>query len=152
MAQNEDIIDVPQQAKAPSDVKRSLRTGMWVLGLGFGGFILWGVTVPLDEGVPSPATIAVETHSKQIQHPTGGVVAKVNVTEGQKVAQGDVLIELNSTDAKATYDATRIQWLSMRASEARLYAEQMGAARITFPPELLELRADPLAQQQMALQ
>ena len=37
MAQNEDIIDVPQQAKAPSDVKRSLRTGMWVLGLGFGG-------------------------------------------------------------------------------------------------------------------
>lgn len=152
MAQNEDIIDVPQHAKAPSDVKRSLRTGMWVLGLGFGGFILWGVTVPLDEGVPSPATIAVETHSKQIQHPTGGVVAKVNVTEGQKVAQGDVLIELNSTDAKATYDATRIQWLSMRASEARLYAEQMGAARITFPPELLELRADPLAQQQMALQ
>ena len=88
MAQNEDIIDVPQQAKAPSDVKRSLRTGMWVLGLGFGGFILWGVTVPLDEGVPSPATIAVETHSKQIQHPTGGVVAKVNVTEGQKVVVG----------------------------------------------------------------
>lgn len=152
MAHNEDIIDVPQQAKAPSDVKRSLRTGLWVLGLGFGGFILWGVTVPLDEGVPSPATIAVENHAKQIQHPTGGVVAKVNVTEGQKVAKGDVLMELSSTETKANYDATRIQWLSMRASEARLYAEQIGAPRITFPPELLELRTDPLAQQQMALQ
>ena len=152
MAQNEDIIDVPQQPKAPLDVKKALRTGMWVLGLGFGGFLVWAVTVPLDEGVPAPATIAVETHSKPIQHPTGGVVAKVNVTEGQRVAKGDVLLTLTDTDTKATFDSTRIQWLSMRASEARLNAEQVGAPRITFPAELLELRSDPLAQQQMALQ
>lgn len=152
MAQ-QDIIDVPENpSKAPLDVRRALRTGLWILGIGFGGFLLWAVTWPLDEGVPSPATIAVETHAKQIQHPTGGVVAKVNVTEGQTVAKDAVLLELNNTETKAAYDATRIQWLSMRASEARLYAEQVGAARITFPAELLELRADPLAQQQMALQ
>lgn len=152
MAQNEDIIDVPQQPKAPVDVKKALRTGLWVLGLGFGGFVVWAITVPLDEGVPAPATIAVETHSKPIQHPTGGVVAKVNVAEGQKVAKGDVLLTLTDTDTRATFDSTRIQWLSMRASEARLNAEQIGASRIVFPAELLELRSDPLAQQQMALQ
>jgi len=153
MAQKDDIIDVPErESKAPLDVKRSLRMGLWILALGFGGFIVWAVTVPLDEGVPSPATIAVETHAKQIQHPTGGVIAKVNVKEGQRVAKDEVLLTLVDTDTRATFDATRIQWLSMRASEARLFAEQIGAPRITFPPELLVLRTDPIAQQQMALQ
>jgi len=153
MAQNDDIIDVPEKAStAPLDVKRSLRVGLLILGLGFGGFLIWAVTVPLDEGVPSPAVIAVETHSKQIQHPTGGVVASVNVKEGQRVAKNDVLLTLSDVETRAAFDATRIQWLSLRASEARLYAEQIGASRITFPPELLQLRTDPIAQQQITLQ
>ncbi len=145
-------IDVPQPPQAPVDVSRAIRLGLIMLAVGFGGFLLWAVLVPLDEGVPSPATIVVETHSTQIQHPSGGVVASVNVREGQQVKKGEVLLTLTDTDTKAGVDMTKIQWVSMRAAEARLLAEQAGAATITFPPDLVAVRSEPIAQQQMQLQ
>lgn len=145
-------IDIPQPPQAPVDVKSAIRLGLIMLAIGFGGFLLWAVLVPLDEGVPSPATIVVDTHSTQIQHPTGGVVAKVAVREGQQVKKGDVLLTLTDTDTKAGLDSTMIQWISMRAFEARLLAEQAGAATITFPPDLMAVRSEPIAQQQMQLQ
>jgi protease secretion system membrane fusion protein len=141
-----------EAAEAPTDVRRSLRTGWLLLALGFGGFLLWAGLVPLDEGVPAPAVIVIEQQSTQIQHPSGGVVHAVGVREGQKVRAGDVLIQLNDVDTKAGLDTARIQWISLRASEARLLAEQTGAASLAFPPDLLAARAEPIAQQQMALQ
>ncbi len=39
----------------------------------------------------------------QLAAPAAGVVAKVNVVEGQQVEQGDVLVELNSGTATANY-------------------------------------------------
>jgi protease secretion system membrane fusion protein len=68
------------------------------------------------------------------------------------VRSGDVLIQLNDVGSRATLDATRIEWISLRAQEARLLAEQLGAVDITYPPELLALRDDATASQQMALQ
>ena len=37
---------------APNDLGRAGRWGLWALGLGFGGFLLWAALAPLDEGVP----------------------------------------------------------------------------------------------------
>jgi protease secretion system membrane fusion protein len=145
-------IDVPEQPDVPTDVKRALRIGFFMLAVGFGGFVLWAALVPLDEGVPSPATIVIETHNVQIQHATGGVVSQVAVREGQKVNKGDLLLKLTDVDTKAGLDSTRIQWISMRASEARLIAEQTGAPKIGYPPDLMVLRNEPIAQQQMQLQ
>lgn len=129
-----------------------MRTGLLVLGVGLGSFLVWAALAPLDEGVPSPATVVVDTASKIIQHPTGGVVSKVSVREGQRVAKGDVLLELSDVDTKANSDATRILWISLSASEARLKAEQAGVAKVSYPAELLALKTDVLAQQQMGLQ
>jgi membrane fusion protein, protease secretion system len=136
----------------PMDVSSAIRRGFLVLLLGFGGFLLWAVLVPLDEGVPAPATIVVESRSTQIAHPTGGVVAQVNVAEGQRVAKGDVLLRLADVNTRAGQDEAQIQWLSLKALEARLLAEQTGAPQVRFSPELLALKDQTLAQQQMALQ
>lgn len=141
--------DIPP---VPTDVARAIRWGALILLLGFGGFLLWAVLVPLDEGVPAPATIVVEARSTQIAHPTGGVVAEVAVAEGQRVAKGDVLLRLADVNTRAGMDEVRIQWISLRALQARLSAEQTGAQRVSFPPELLAMKDQPLAQQQMALQ
>jgi protease secretion system membrane fusion protein len=40
--------------RASSDTSAVGRTGLWVLGLGVGGFLLWAGLAPLDEGVPTP--------------------------------------------------------------------------------------------------
>ena len=142
----------PAIEEAPTDVSAAIRKGLLLLAVGCGGFLAWAALVPLDEGVPAPAVIVLDQHSTQIQHPTGGVVHAVAVREGQQVRSGDVLIQLNDIGAKASLEATRIQWISLRAQEARLLAEQVGATEISYPPELEAVRGEPMAQQQMALQ
>ncbi|MBX3653117.1 MAG: HlyD family type I secretion periplasmic adaptor subunit [Ramlibacter sp.] len=142
----------PLLAPAPVDVARTLRVGWWILLLGFGGFLLFAILVPLDEGVPAPATIVVENRSTQIQHPTGGVVTELAVHEGQRVTRGEVLLRLADVSARAGLDEVKGQWISLKAAEARLMAEQADRSSVKFPAELLALRDEPLARQQMALQ
>lgn len=149
------IVATPPKVDAlpvPTNVKGALRRALLILVLGFGGFLLWAVLVPLDEGVPAPATIVVEARSTQIGHPSGGVVAEVLVTEGQRVAKGDVLVRLSDVNTKAGQDEVRIQWLSAKALEARLLAEQTGAISVSYPTELMAVKDQGLAQQQMKLQ
>ena len=51
----------------------------------------------------APATADQPAAGAQLAAPSAGVVAKVNVIEGQQVEKGDVLVELNSGTATADY-------------------------------------------------
>ena len=69
----------PPGASAPADTGRAARIGLWALGLGFGGFLLWAGLAPLDEGVPSHGMVAIDTKRKAVQHLSGGIVKAVLV-------------------------------------------------------------------------
>ena len=135
-----------------SDTGRAARIGLWALGLGFGGFLLWAGLAPLDEGVPSQGTVMIDTKRKTVQHLSGGIIQKVAVHEGQTVKEGDTLIELDSATARSNYESVRQRYLSLRAMQGRLTAEQADKDVITFHPDLLEARSDPLIQIQMQTQ
>ena len=135
-----------------SDTGRAARIGLWALGLGFGGFLLWAGLAPLDEGVPSQGTVMIDTKRKTVQHLSGGIIQKVAVQEGQTVKEGDTLIELDSATARSNYESVRQRYLSLRAMQGRLPAEQADKDVITFHPDLLEARSDPLIQIQMQTQ
>ena len=135
-----------------SDTGRAARIGLWALGLGFGGFLLWAGLAPLDEGVPSQGTVMIDTKRKTVQHLSGGIIQKVAVHEGQTVKEGDTLIELDSATARSNYESVRQRYLSLRAMQGRLTAEQADKDAITFHPDLLEARSDPLIQIQMQTQ
>ena len=49
----------------------------------------------------APGKLVVDTNVKKIQHPTGGVVGELLVKEGDRVKQGDVVVRLDGTQAKA---------------------------------------------------
>ena len=88
-------MDQPQGAmkkEAPSDAGRPGRIGLWVLAIGFGGFLLWAALAPLDEGVPAQGTVAIDTKRKAVQHLSGGIVEEVLVREGDEVQEGQLLI------------------------------------------------------------
>lgn len=131
----------PRQSDAPSDPRRVLRLGMLVVLLGIGGFFGWAALAPLDEGVPTQGTVVVESKRKTVQHPTGGVVRELLVREGDAVKAGQVLLRLEPAAARAARESADAQFLTARATESRLLAEQRGAARIEFAPELTA-RAD----------
>jgi protease secretion system membrane fusion protein len=126
---------------------RSARIGLWALGLGFGGFLLWAGFAPLDEGVPSQGAVAIDTKSKAIQHLTGGLVKQVLVREGDRVTEGQLLIRLDEALAKANFEAIRQRYVGLRAMESRLLSEQRGLPKITFHPDVVEASKDPQIQQ-----
>jgi protease secretion system membrane fusion protein len=130
--------------KAPNaDVAGAVRLGLWLLIVGFGGFLLWATLAPIDEGVPAQGVIAVGSKRKSIEHLAGGLIEKILVREGQHVAAGDELVLLNGVQGKAALNATLSQWRSAAATMARLTAEREGAGQIHFPFALTEERNDP---------
>ncbi len=53
-------LDDAADPAGPDDARRIVRIGLWVLGIGFGGFLLWATLAPLDEGVAAPATVSID--------------------------------------------------------------------------------------------
>jgi membrane fusion protein, protease secretion system len=145
-----DISDAAEIARR-SDTRPVIRLGIWVLGVGFGLFLLWAAYAPLDEGVSAPATVSIETRRKTLQHMTGGVVKSVLVKEGSVVKKDDVLIELDDAATRATFEVIQQTYLSQRAMEGRLQAEASGAPSITFHPDLMGSK-DPQTLQHMTVQ
>ena len=146
---------VPSSApneKAPANTGRAARIGLWTLGVGFGGFLLWAAIAPLGEGVPSHGMVTIDTKSKPVQHLTGGIVKQVLVREGDVVKEGQTLIELDAAVARANYESVRQRYLGFRAMQGRLIAEQTGASKVDFHPDLKAAASDPLIRSQMLTQ
>lgn len=144
--------DASASAHPPADTGRAARVGLWALGLGFGGFLLWAGLAPLDEGVPSQGTVMIDTKRKTVQHLSGGIIRQVMVHEGQHVQEGQPLLELDSATMRANYESVRQRYLSLRAMQGRLQAEQADKDSISFHPDLQEAKVDPLIQVQMQTQ
>lgn len=133
----------------PTDTAQPVRLGMWVLGLGFGGFLLWAALAPLDQGVPTVGRVAIDTKSKTVQHLTGGIVSQVFVKEGQFVREGEPLLTIDSALARANHEGIRQKYLGLRAMEGRLVAEQEKRDSIDFHPDLLKSADDAWVRQAM---
>jgi protease secretion system membrane fusion protein len=135
-----------------TDPRAFSRVGWLIVLLGVGGFLLWGLLAPLDKGVPLSGTVAKESNRKAIQHQTGGIVKEILVKDGDVVKAGQVLVRMNGIVAKSAYETTDAQYLTARATEARLNAERDGLKSIKFPDELEQHRNDPRVADLISLQ
>ena len=142
-----DVVDVAYRENilplVNTDASSYTRLGWWIVILGVGGFLLWASVAPLDQGVPVSGTVMVATNRKTIQHPTGGVVEKILVREGDIVKAGQPLVKINDTSVKAQAEMSRGQYFTDRAIMARLVAERDGMQSVVFPQELEAAKADP---------
>ena len=141
-----------QGPRASSDTSSVARTGLWVLGLGFGGFLLWAALAPLDEGVPTIGMVTLDTKRKSVQHLSGGIVKEVLVQEGQQVKEGDPLLRLDGAVAKSNYESVRQRYLGYRTMQSRLFAEQADRDVIEWHADVKAAMNDPLIKQQVSTQ
>lgn len=111
--------------------------GFATIALLFGGFGVWASTGQLAGAVVASGLLVVESNVKKVQHPTGGIVGEILITEGASVQVGDVLMRLDDTVARSTVGVVRSQLDELQAREARLIAERDGAAAISFPEDLM---------------
>lgn len=138
--------DAPLSAttQVETDERPIVRFGMLTLAVGFGGFMLWSVLAPLDEGVPGSGIVSVDTKRKTIQHLRGGIVESLDVREGDRVKSGDVLLKLNDTETRAQLDMSQGQYWTVKAVESRLLAERDGRPQVTFPSDMLAAAKDDI--------
>ncbi len=148
--------ETPSTAVATPDpattAGRAARFGLWALGIGFGGFVLWASLAPLDEGVPAQGMVSIDTKRKTVQHLSGGLVKEVLVKEGDHVKEGQLLVRLDEAVARSVFQAARQRYLGLRAMEGRLLSEQRGQAKIAFHADVLEAAQDPQIQQLISTQ
>ena len=130
----------PNKAAAWSS-RGPVSTGMITLAtlvFGFGG---WSVFTDIDGAIVASGQLEVEQNRQIVQHPDGGVVAKIAVIEGQAVKVGDLLIQLDGSLLNSELAIVEGQLFEMRARRARLEAERDDKDAPVFTGELAELAA-----------
>jgi protease secretion system membrane fusion protein len=106
-------------------------------------FMIWACVAPIDGGVVMKGNVVVAGYRKAVQHPRGGVVQQILISEGQKVKQGQVLIRINPLETDATLAAVQAEYINILVRESRLRALNSGAAAITWSPELAQYGNGP---------
>jgi HlyD family type I secretion membrane fusion protein len=118
----------------------------------FGVFGVWAGTVPLASAVIAPGVVKVMSQRRAVQHLEGGIVKAIFVREGEQVERGQLIARLDTTQLEASLGVLETKLFAGLAIEARLEAEQAGAAEVSFPDELLLNKARREAQASMVNQ
>lgn len=103
------------------------------------GFGTWATTTRISGAIVAPGAIEVEQNRQVVQHLDGGVVASIEVHEGDRVRKGQVLIRLDAEDVASELTIVESQLFELMARRGRLEAERDEARDISFAPELLSL-------------
>jgi HlyD family type I secretion membrane fusion protein len=122
---------------------RFVGAGLLIIVLFFGGFGAWAGLAPLASSAVAVGAVRVEGNRKTVQHLEGGIIQELLVKEGDVVQRDQVLVRLDRTAAQSRFETVRHQYDLLKASEARLLAEQAGSDRLIFPQELQDRRDEP---------
>ena len=133
----------PAQDGSRGSIRRHMIAGLVVVLLLAGGVGGWAATTQIAGALIAEGSIVVDSHVKKVQHPTGGVVGKLYVQDGDRVKAGEVLVQLDDTVTRANLAVVTKGLDELAARKARLVAERDGADSVTFPPDLLARMSDP---------
>jgi len=122
---------------ARASLRRHLLVTVATVVLLVGGIGGWAATSEFAGAVIAQGQLVVDSSVKKVQHPSGGVVAELNVRDGAKVKAGEVVIRLDDTQTRANLAIVSKGLDELSARRAREEAELEGDDKIAFPPELL---------------
>lgn len=122
-------------------IRRNLLGGSTVVALLVGGIGTWAATAEIAGAVIAHGIVTVDTNEKKVQHPTGGIVGKIFVRDGDQVEAGDLLVQLSDTIPRANLNIVRKGLDELYARKTRLEAERDGATRLE-PVAALAARLD----------
>ncbi|WP_299968552.1 HlyD family type I secretion periplasmic adaptor subunit [uncultured Roseobacter sp.] len=103
-----------------------------------GGFGTWAVLSQISGAVVSSGRFEVDRNRQIVQHETGGTVADILVDEGDTVAAGDLLLQLDGAQLTSRLVIVEDQLYELKARRARLEAERDEADALDLDDDLLE--------------
>lgn len=119
-------------------IRKPLGIGLAAL-LGLFGFVLaWALTFTISGAVIGAGQVQASAHRIAVQHPVGGVVAEILVSNGDRVRSGDVVVRLDESSLRSELAAVESELFELLANEARLEAELDDRTRLSLHPLLQE--------------
>lgn len=115
---------------------------LWLIAAVIGGSIAWAAYATLDEVTKGVGKVIPSSSVQTVQNLEGGIIAELLVSEGDRVAEGDILVRIDDTISNASYQENLTGAEALRASLVRLQAEAHGEETIDFPEELVASRPD----------
>jgi HlyD family secretion protein len=128
---------------AAASIRRHIVAGsilVAVLVFGVGG---WASTTQISGALIAQGSLVVDSNVKKVQHPTGGVVGKLYVRDGDHVKAGDILIRFDDTVTRANLAIVTKGLTELYARRSRLAAERDGVDSVALPKELADRQDDP---------
>lgn len=110
---------------------------VWVAVLALLVLLVWASVFELDEVTTGTGKVVPTSKEQVVQSLEGGIVAQLNVREGDLVQAGQVLARLDPTKVEATVEESASQMRAALATSARLQAEVNGTP-LQFPEEVLK--------------
>ncbi|WP_341364985.1 HlyD family type I secretion periplasmic adaptor subunit [Thalassospira sp. SN3W] len=144
-------VELPTARELETDVRPLVRIGLLILILGVGSVFLWAATARINSAATASGVVAPFSGRQSVQHLEGGIIRDILVRNGARVQGGDVLIRLDDTRARASYDLLNNRYLNALATQARLIAERGGRDRIQFPAPLYDPKYAGIVESQETL-
>ncbi len=116
--------------------------GLFGLLVLLGGFAAWAVFSEIAGAIIASGRIEVDQNRQVVQHPTGGVVAAIEVEEGDFVEAGEMLVALDTEQMDSQLAIVEGQLFELMARRGRLEAERDGAETVAFDDQLVETAAE----------
>lgn len=127
----------PALAKTHSAIRRLTISGLVAAVLMVGGAGGLSLAIEIAGAVIASGTVVVQSSVMNVQHPVGGTVADIAITEGARVKAGDVLITLDGTQARAGLSIITHSLDELKVRRARLMAERDGSPAMAVPEDIL---------------
>ncbi|MBK9019130.1 MAG: HlyD family type I secretion periplasmic adaptor subunit [Sulfuritalea sp.] len=99
-------------------------------------FIMWTAVALIDEITKGEGKVIPSSQIQILQSLDGGIVAEINVKEGQVVEAGQILLRVDPTRFESSVRENRSQYLALTAKVARLRALAEGLPFVP-PPEVM---------------
>lgn len=111
---------------------------IWAIALTLVLFIVWAALAWVDEIVRAPGEVVSSSRPQIIQNLEGGILAELNVAEGDIVEEGQILARLYGTQYQATVDELDDEIAALDIRRLRLEAEMLGEPDFLVPLEIEE--------------
>lgn len=106
---------------------------IWAMAALLAGFVAWALYFRIDEVAKARGEVIASSRVQVIQAVDGGVLAELQVKEGDKVKAGQLLARLDPTRLEAAAGEVDARIAGLQARIARLRAEAAGQPALQFP-------------------
>ncbi len=113
-------------------------------------FLVWAGFASVDEIVRGDGQVVSSSRSQIVQNLEGGILAELNIRQGDVVQAGQILAKLQDTKFRAVSDDLQDQIDALEIMQYRLEAEIAGEYDF-FVPEALALRSPNILASERAL-